>query len=141
MPDTTTKTPMPVTPNLEGQENLAPLASRYVDVESLPWTPTETEGIDMKVLMKDDANGRWTALIRWQPGASLPLHEHTDIEQSYILEGSLSDDEGEATAGQFVWRPAGSRHRAHAPNGAVLLAVFLAPNKFLEGDRAKGKSE
>jgi anti-sigma factor ChrR (cupin superfamily) len=137
MPDTTTKSPMPVTPNLEGQENLEPLASRYVDVESLPWTPTETEGIDMKVLMKDEANGRWTALIRWQPGASLPLHEHTDIEQSYILEGSLSDHEGEATAGQFVWRPVGSRHRAHSTNGAVLLAIFLAPNKFLEGDRAK----
>jgi anti-sigma factor ChrR (cupin superfamily) len=141
MPDTATTAPIPVTPNLEGQENLEPLASRYVDVESLPWTPTDTEGIDMKVLMRDAANGRWTALIRWQPGASLPLHEHTDIEQSYILEGSLCDHEGEATAGQFVWRPAGSRHRAHAPNGAVLLAVFLAPNKFLEGDRAEGQGD
>lgn len=137
MPDTTTQPPVPVTPNLEGQEKLAPLASRYVDVDALPWTPTETEGIDMKVLMKDDANGRWTALIRWQPGASLPLHEHTDIEQSYILEGSLGDHEGEASAGQFVWRPAGNQHRAHSPNGTVLLAIFLAPNKFLEGHRAK----
>jgi anti-sigma factor ChrR (cupin superfamily) len=137
MADTTTQDPLPVTPNLKGQEELDPLASRYVDVASLPWTPTATEGIDMKVLMQDDANGRWTALIRWQPGASLPLHQHTDIEQSYILEGSLTDHEGEATAGQFVWRPAGNTHRAHSPNGALLLAIFLAPNKFLEGDRAE----
>ena len=136
MPDTATTAPIPVTPNLEGQENLEPLASRYVDVESLPWTPTDTEGIDMKVLMRDAANGRWTALIRWQPGASLPLHEHTDIEQSYILEGSLCDHEGECKAGQFVWRPAGSEHRAWSPNGAVLLAIFLKPNTFLEGERA-----
>ena len=37
---------------------------------------------------------------------------------------------GEAGAGSFVWRPAGSRHVARAPNGALVLGFFLQPNKF-----------
>lgn len=134
---TMTETTAPVTPALaEEQERLDPLSSRYVDVDAMEWQPTPTEGIHMKVLMKDEANGRLTALIRWSPGASLALHRHNDIEQSYILEGSLCDHEGECKAGQFVWRPAGSEHRAWSPNGAVLLAIFLKPNTFLESERA-----
>ena len=42
------------------------------------------------------------------------------------------DDEGEAKAGSFVWRPAGNRHDAHSPNGCLVLSIFLKPNKFLD---------
>lgn len=120
-----------VTPMLKDQEALDPLASRYVDVAALPWKPTPCEGIDMKILLEEEDTGLMTALFRWAPGSSLALHEHVEIEQSYILEGSIMDDEGVATAGNFVWRPAGNRHAAHSPNGALLLAMFLKPNIFL----------
>ncbi len=120
-----------VTPMLEDQDNLAPLDSRYVDVAELPWKPTPCDGIDMKILFEDDDRGLLTALFRWAPGSSLPLHEHVDIEQTYVLEGSIVDDEGEVTAGNFVWRPSGSRHTATSPNGALILATFLKPNIFL----------
>jgi hypothetical protein len=43
--------------------------------------------------------------------------------------------EGECRAGQFVWRPAGSRHEAWAgPQGGVFLAMFQIPNKFFQRD-------
>jgi hypothetical protein len=32
--------------------------------------------------------------------------------------------------GSFVWRPAGSRHVASAPDGALLLGIFQKPNQF-----------
>ena len=51
-----------------------------------------------------------------------------------MLEGSILDDEGEVTAGNYVWRPAGNRHEAVAPNGALVLGMFLKPNRFLDGD-------
>ena len=82
--------------------------------------------------MEDKASGLLTALFRWAPGSRLPLHEHVEIEQTYVLEGSIEDDEGEVTAGNFVWRPAGSRHEARSRNGALILAFFLRPNRFLE---------
>src|SRR5690606_1516772 len=112
------------------------LASRYVDVESLPWKSTPTTGIDMKVLLDIPETGLLTALFRWQPGTVLPLHEHVEIEQTYVLSGSIVDDEGEVREGNYVWRPKGNRHIARSPNGALVLSFFLKPNKFLEGSLA-----
>ena len=122
------------TPMLKEQDALSPLASRFVDVDSLPWKPTQCDGVEMKILLEDPDTGLMTALFRWQPGARLPLHEHVEIEQTYVLEGSILDDEGEVTAGNYVWRPAGNRHDAVAPNGALVLGMFLKPNRFLDGD-------
>jgi anti-sigma factor ChrR (cupin superfamily) len=121
------------TPFLGNEDMLGPLASRYVDVDRLPWKPTPCPGIDMKVLLEDKETGLLTALFRWQPGAELALHEHVEVEQTFVLEGSLEDDEGEVTAGNYVWRPKGNRHIAKSPNGALVLSVFLKPNIFLQG--------
>jgi anti-sigma factor ChrR (cupin superfamily) len=69
----------------------------------------------------------------------LPDHEHVLIEQTYVLEGSLVDKEGPDAGltvgpGEFVWRPAGSRHSAWSPTGGLFLAIFQMPNKFFEKD-------
>jgi len=127
------------TPFLEGEAALGALASRYVDVESLPWKPTPTPGIDMKVLLQDKESGLLTALFRWAPGTSLDLHEHVEIEQTWVISGAIVDDEGEVRAGNYVWRPAGNRHLARSPEGALVLSFFLKPNKFLEGP-SEGKN-
>lgn len=122
------------TPFLEGEEKLSRLASRYVAVEKLPWKPTPTPGIDMKILLEDKETGLLTALFRWEPGTELPLHEHVEIEQTYVLSGSIVDDEGECREGDYVWRPKGNRHLARSPNGALVVSFFLKPNKFLTGN-------
>jgi anti-sigma factor ChrR (cupin superfamily) len=110
--------------------SLAPLSSRYVQVDDLPWQDTRFPGIRMKVLMEDADTGLQTVLTEMAPGAVLTDHEHTQLEQSWVLQGSLVDHEGEVTAGNYVWRPAGSRHTAHAPHGALVLGFFLQPNRF-----------
>ncbi len=120
------------TPFLPDAGELSALASRYVEVGALPWQPMRWPGVEMKVLLEDKATGLLTALVRMQPGARLPLHEHTDIEQTYVLEGSLADEEGEVHAGDYVWRPKGNRHTAHAPLGALVLSFFLSPNRYLD---------
>ena len=122
------------TPHLANEDMLGPLASRYVKVDDLPWKPTPCAGIDMKILVEDTETGLLTALFRWQPGSELALHEHVEIEQTFVLEGSLVDDEGEVRAGNYVWRPKGNRHIARSPGGALVLSMFLKPNIFLAGD-------
>jgi anti-sigma factor ChrR (cupin superfamily) len=124
------------TPFMSHAPDLGPLASRYVDVDALPWKPTPTAGVDMKILMQDKDTGLLTALFRWAPGTSLDLHEHVEVEQTWVISGSIVDDEGEVREGNFVWRPAGNRHVAHSPNGALVLSFFLKPNRFLAGPQA-----
>jgi anti-sigma factor ChrR (cupin superfamily) len=126
-----------VTPAIREHASLAPLAARYVKIDEMEWTPTRFPGIDAKILMRDDARGLMTALFRWAPGSFLPDHVHTDLEQTYVIEGTLEDDEGVAGPGEFVWRPAGSRHDARAPGGALTLSMFLKPNQFI-GDEENG---
>jgi hypothetical protein len=67
--------------------NAEDLRSRYVQVDGVPWTPTEHAGIEMKILFEEPASGLLTALVRLAPGASLPLHEHWRFSRSQT--GSL----------------------------------------------------
>ncbi|HZM32931.1 MAG TPA: cupin domain-containing protein [Burkholderiales bacterium] len=114
---------------------VADLASRFVDAERLAWQNTPYAGIEFKPLLVDKASGLMTLLLRMAPGTKLPDHEHVEVEQTYVLEGSLVCHEGECKAGQFVWRPAGSRHEAWAgPQGGLMLAMFQLPNKFFQKD-------
>lgn len=119
------------TPDWKEEGALKPLSSRYVPIDSLPWKPTPFPGVDMKILMEDKETGLMTTLTRMAPGAVLPLHQHVQVEQSYVIEGRLVDDEGEVRAGGYVWRPSGNTHTAHAPEGALILGMFLKPNRFL----------
>jgi anti-sigma factor ChrR (cupin superfamily) len=117
------------------QPNLPPLASRFVDVERLPWEKTRYPGVETKTLLVDRKTGLLTLLLKMAPGSKLPDHEHVEIEQTYVLEGTLVCPEGECKAGEFVWRPAGSRHEAWAgAQGGLMLAMFQVPNRFYEAD-------
>ena len=124
-----------LTPNAKNHANLPALASRFVDVAALPWEKTRFTGVEAKTLVVDRDSGVVTALMKFAPGAKLPDHEHMRIEQTYVLEGSLVCGEGECKAGEFVWRPPGSRHVAWVgPQGGLMLAIFQIPNKFYEAD-------
>ena len=124
-----------VTPNARNHAGLGPKDSRFVAVDELPWEQSRFPGIETKTLFIDQATGSVTALIRMAPGARLPDHEHPLSEQSYVIDGVLVDDDGSCAAGDFVWRPAGSRHEAWAgPQGGTFLAMFQIPNKFFGRD-------
>ena len=103
------------------------------------WQKTRFPGCEAKTLLFDHKTGLMTALMRFAPGAVLPDHEHVNIEQTYVLEGSLVDKEGPAKgiackAGEYIWREEGSRHVAWCPEGGLMLAIFQVPNKFFEAD-------
>ena len=124
-----------VTPKAKNHAGLGPLASRFVSVAALPWEKTRHPGVETKALVTDPKSGLLTVLTKMAPGARLPDHEHVLIEQTYVLEGVLHCGEGACKAGDFVWRPAGSRHEAWAgPQGCLAIAMFQMPNRFYEKD-------
>lgn len=123
-----------ITPNVSEHAKLPPMASRFVDVAALPWQKTIYPGVEAKTLLVERDSGLLTVLLRMAPGAKLPDHEHVLIEQTWVLEGRLVCGEGECTPGNFVWRPAGSRHEAWTPEGGLMLAMFQIPNRFYEKD-------
>jgi len=122
-----------ITPHATNHANLEPLASRFVSVAALPWEKTRHPGVETKTLLAEPATGLLTVLTKLAPGAKLPDHEHVMIEQTYVLEGTLHCGDGACRVGDFVWRPAGSRHEAWAgADGCIALAMFQVPNRFFE---------
>src|SRR5229473_1884959 len=97
-----------ITPKGKGPTDLR---SHLVRAAEMEWQQTRFPGCEAKTLLFDPASGLVTALMRFAPGAGLPVGP-----------------------GEFVWRPAGSRHVAWAPEGGLMLAMFQIPNKFYERD-------
>ena len=115
--------------------------SHVVRPATMAWQNTRFPGCEVKTLLFDAKTGLITALMRFAPGAILPDHEHVKIEQTYVLEGKLVDMEGpaaglEVNAGEFVWREAGSRHVACAPDGGLMLAMFQIPTNSMSATDA-----
>ncbi|MEM7567423.1 MAG: cupin domain-containing protein [Pseudomonadota bacterium] len=72
------------------------------------------------------------ALLRYQPGASVPRHAHEGLETILVLEGAQSDERGRYPAGTFVTNPAGSVHSVWSDEGCVVLIQWSAPIRILE---------
>ena len=107
------------------------LASRFIETTSVPWIENGP-GHKSKVIYYDPVTDMLTFVSKLDPGARIPPHTHEDLEQTYVLEGSLLDDEGECTAGNFVIRAEGSRHSPTAPKGCTMIVFFLKPTAVLK---------
>jgi anti-sigma factor ChrR (cupin superfamily) len=100
----------------------------------MPWQDARTPGIKFKVLYRDEKTGASTMLLKFEPGAYTPLHEHTGLEQTFVIDGELEDHDGKVAAGNFAWRQAGSVHQAHSGSkGSLHLSFFSRPNRMLDG--------
>jgi anti-sigma factor ChrR (cupin superfamily) len=104
--------------------------SIYLKPQDIEWSKTQFDGISIKVLYEDKTKGEMTCMLKWEPGATLPMHKHAEIEQTYVIEGSFYDHDGICRAGEFVWRKIGSYHATHSDEGAVILAIYRKPNVF-----------
>lgn len=104
--------------------------STYVRPQDMEWQPSQFEGVDIKVLYENKEAGEMTCLLRWAPGTQLPMHRHAELEQSYVLQGSFSDHDGIARAGEYVWRSKDSLHETYSEEGCVILAIYRKPNIF-----------
>jgi anti-sigma factor ChrR (cupin superfamily) len=122
---------------LERPRGLVPTigGSTYVKPSEMEWRPTRFDEVSIKVLYEDAERGEMTCLLKLEPGAHILFHKHLEIEQSLVLEGSVEDHDGVATAGDYVWRKPGSFHDNRSPGGAVLLAVYRKPNIYYHAAR------
>ncbi len=116
---------------MAAESPLGALASRFIDTDSVAWIENGP-GHKSKVIYYDPVTDLLTIMSKLAPGARIPAHTHEDLEQTYVLEGSLLDDEGECTAGNFVIRAKGSRHSPTAPKGCTMIVFFLKPTAVLK---------
>lgn len=99
---------------------------RYGDtINGMKWCPLS--------IGEDDDLGIY--LLQMAPGAQTYPHEHTGCEQFFVLEGSLTDCDGQViTAGTFARFEAGSKHHSKTEHGCLLLVIMRQRNRGLDSD-------
>jgi anti-sigma factor ChrR (cupin superfamily) len=98
---------------------------------TLPWAPFR-DGIDIYRLYGDGQSGPAAALLRFHPGARVPIHEHTGYEHIVVLAGSQVDENSRAAAGSLIINPPQTSHSVFSETGCIVLAIYEKPVAFLE---------
>ena len=65
--------------------------------------------------------GQVTSLVRYEPGASFPAHDHPDGEEILVLEGVFSDEHGDWPRGSYLLNPEGFRHAPFSRDGCLIF--------------------
>ena len=70
---------MNVKPNTQDAKPVDDKRSRHVRPQDMPWDKMRFPGCQTKTLLFDPKSGLATVLIKMEPGATLPDHEHAKI--------------------------------------------------------------
>ena len=82
------------------------------------------EGVFAKVLKVDEAMDRVLLKIRFEPGSSMPRHNHYCRAIAYTISGEWAYDEGSFKAGDSAFEVFGNEHTPWSDTGAELFIVF-----------------
>lgn len=95
------------------------------------WEPLRP-GVDIRRLYQGDDVGPAAALLRYQPGGTVPRHEHLGHEHILVLQGSQADEYGSYPAGTLVVNRPGSSHRVVSAEGCIVLILWERGVRFAE---------
>jgi quercetin dioxygenase-like cupin family protein len=102
--------------------------STQVDWKPLLENGVNTEGVHVKILRFDQAAQRPpTFLLKFDPGASYPNHNHPAGEEVYVLEGRVRFGPDELSAGDYLYTPPGATHSVFSKTGCIML--FVVPEE------------
>ncbi len=98
-------------------------------LSDLPWKPFRP-GVEIYELYGDIATTPWAALLRYAPGATIPMHSHGSHEHVIVLSESQQDETGQYPTGTLIIHPPGSSHTVTNPTGGIVLVIRHSPVTF-----------
>jgi len=103
----------------------------------LEWKPLDEPGITgvyVKVLRFDERNQRApTILLKFDPGATYPAHDHPGGEEAFVLEGDINFGKHHLTTGDYLYTPPEGKHAVWTKTGCVLLLSVPEEVVILKG--------
>ncbi len=93
------------------------------------WQPFR-QGVEIYRLYGEEDNGPAAALLKYAPGAIVPLHQHTGYEHILVLSGAQSDDHEEYGEGTLIISKPGTQHSVSSSGGCIVLAIWNSPVDF-----------
>ena len=95
------------------------------------WRALKIPGVSVKPLRRDAETGGSTALVRLEPGARFPAHNHPAGEEVLVLEGDVLIGSDRLKAGDYLYTPPDGKHAASSQGGCVFLVTLPRPVEIL----------
>jgi len=95
--------------------------------QDLPFEPFR-EGVDVHYI-KQGAPA--LAILRYAPGAKVPVHLHTGLETILVLDGAQSDERGTYGKGALILNPEGTTHSVWSETGCAVLIQWERPVEII----------
>lgn len=97
--------------------------------EDKPWQPGPYEGVELKILHKNEATGGVVVLRKFHAGKTIPAHTHPVAnEWAWILSGEWEESDVTYTPGTLFFAPKGVQHGPHvAKTDVISLTTFDGP--------------
>ncbi|WP_416897552.1 MAG: cupin domain-containing protein [Minwuia sp.] len=94
-----------------------------INTNQMNWQASPSPGVWRKrlELVGDNEKGMVTSVVRFDPGAGFPMHDHPLGEEVLVLDGVFADEFGRYPKGSFTLLPTGSRHAPKTDEGALLF--------------------
>lgn len=115
--------------------NINNYIARTRDMEWQPLTEDgiDTAGIYVKVLRYDEVQQRPPSiLLKFDPGARYPYHNHPAGEEIFVMRGSCHVNETLLVAGDYLYTPPGFKHGVKSEDGCELMLVIPEEVEILE---------
>lgn len=92
------------------------------------WVPAAMTGVWMRPLLFDTAHGAWVNVVRMRMEGFVSCHAHPAPVHGYVLAGSwrYAERDWTATAGSYVYEPAGDIHTLMALPGESLTLFWIS---------------
>jgi quercetin dioxygenase-like cupin family protein len=83
------------------------------------------QGISVISLKYDEAKQRSTTiLLKFEPGATYPYHNHPGGEEIFVLSGEAILENVTLTEGDYLYTPVNFKHSVMSKTGCTLLFVI-----------------
>ena len=105
-----------------GMENV----SLPEDLEFVPYQPDVRKGVEIHTifsLVDQDPQGPDAAILKYEPGAFVALHEHIGYEMVLVLTGDYIENGVTFLPGSLILRSPGTFHTMASINGCTILAT------------------
>ncbi len=107
---------------------------RLLPPDTIKWAPL-AEGIDFRLFYSSPETGRWTVLLRCQPGSAFGRHKHYAAGEYYVVKGRMEYRMGVAEEGTYGYEPLGVIHdHTHFPVYTELFFTNYGPVAFIDDD-------
>jgi quercetin dioxygenase-like cupin family protein len=116
------------------------MENHLVRSHSIQWKPLAepgVSGVSVKVLRFDKDTRRVpTILLKFDPGAAYPAHNHPGGEEIFVLEGDIALGGDHLHAGDYLYTAPNNKHGVRSEKGCVVLVNVPEEVEILKPGKA-----